>query len=173
MHERATGARFICYIPPMLTLIDQLIRHKWWANSNLLRSIEQHPVAVEDEELRKLLHHVLIANRYWLLLTLGQPFIDADEKPIPYSHAALREQFASTQELEMNWLSKLTPADLDRPLQPRALPAISVSVAQAAIQVALHSQGHRSQCATRLRAIGGTPAPMDFVLWVRNSVNLP
>jgi hypothetical protein len=36
------------------------------------------------------------------------------------------------------------------------------------IQVALHSQGHRSQCASRVRALGGIPAPMDFVLWVRD-----
>lgn len=152
----------------MLTFIDQLIRHKWWANSNLLRSIEQYQPASEDAELRKLLHHILVANRYWLLLTLGQTFIDADEKRIPESHAALTEQFAGAEELEMNWLSKLKSADLDRALQPRALPDITVSVAEAAIQVALHSQGHRSQCAIRLRTLGGVPAPMDFVLWVRD-----
>ena len=151
----------------MLSLISELVRHKWWANSNLLQSIENHQPAAEDPELRKLLHHILIANRYWLLLTLGQPFIDADERIVPNSHDALSQQFGRTEHLELDWLSQATPADLDRPLQPRALPGITVSVAQAATQVALHSQGHRSQCATRLRALGGTPAPMDFVLWVR------
>ena len=48
----------------MLPLIDQLIRHKCWANANLLRSVEQHPPAAEDPELRKLLHHILVSNRY-------------------------------------------------------------------------------------------------------------
>jgi len=152
----------------MLTLIDELIRHKWWANSALLRSIQQHPAAAEDPELRKLLHHILIANRYWLLLSLGQPFIDEEETRIPESHSELMDRFAATEHQEMDWLSSLDPADLDRPLQPRALPDITVSVAQAALQATLHSQGHRSQCASSLRALGGIPAPMDFVLWVRD-----
>ena len=155
-----------CYIPSMLPIIDQLIRHKWWANTNLLRSIEPHPAAAEDAELRKLLHHILVANRYWLLLTKGQPFIDEEERRVPASHAALADQFHQTEQLELDWLSRATQSELDRQIHPRALPGTTVSVAEAMTQVALHSQGHRSQCATRLRALGGTPTPMDFVLWV-------
>ena len=157
----------------MLPLITQLIRHKWWANSNLLRSVQQHPPATEDPELRKLLHHILVANRYWLLLTVGQPFFDEQEKRIPESHADLTAQFTQTQQLELDWLSRTSESDLDRPLQPRALPGTTVSTAQAIIQVSLHSQGHRSQCASRLRALGGIPSPMDFVLWVRDSPTSP
>lgn len=157
----------------MLPLMDQLIRHKWWANDNLLRSIEQHKTAAEDPELRRLLHHILVANRYWLLLTLGQPFIDEDEKRIPDSHAALTEQFRQTQQQELDWLSRATTSEFDKPLQPRALPEMTVTVAQAMTQAILHSQGHRSQCATRLRALGGIPTPMDFVLWIRDQKSVP
>jgi uncharacterized damage-inducible protein DinB len=152
----------------MLPLIDQLIRHKWWANHNLLRSVQECAPATNDPELRKLLHHILVSNRYWLLLTLGQPFVDEQEKRIPESHAALTAQFAQTEQLEREWLSRVTADDLDRQIQPRALPGTTVSVGEAMTQVVLHSQGHRSQCATRLRALGGTPAPMDFILWIRD-----
>jgi uncharacterized damage-inducible protein DinB len=152
----------------MLMMIDQLIEHKWWANKNLLRAIGQHAPATEDAELRKLLHHILVANRYWLLLTLGQPFVDEVEKRIPESHKDVVENFAATEKLEIAWLSSVSPSDLERPLQPRALPDITVTVAQAMLQISLHSHGHRSQCASRLRALGGTPLPMDFVLWVRD-----
>ena len=152
----------------MLPLLNQLIHHKWWANANLLRSIQQHPPATDDPELRKLLHHILVANRYWILLILGLPFIDEEEKRIPGSHTSLTEHFARTERLELDWLSTATPADLDRSLQPRALPEITITASQAAIQVALHSHGHRSQCATRLRVLGGIPAPMDYVLWIRD-----
>lgn len=150
----------------MLPLVTQLIRHKWWANTNLLRSVEQCAAAADDPELRKLLHHILVSNRYWLLLTLGQPFIDEQEKRIPESHAALSAHFAELERLELEWLSRATADELDHQLQPRAIPGNTISVAQAMIQAVLHSHGHRSQCATRLRALGGTPAPMDFVLWV-------
>lgn len=150
----------------MLPLIDQLIRHKWWANHNLLRSVEECAPATDDSELRRLLHHILVANRYWLLLTLGQPFVDEHEKSIPDSHATLTAAFADTERLELDWLSRATPEEFERRLQPRALPDITITVCEAMTQAALHSHGHRSQCATRLRALGGTPAPMDFVLWL-------
>lgn len=122
----------------------------------------------EDDELRKLFLHILVGNRYWLLLTLGQPFVDEAEKRIPDSHSALIARFAETEKLEMNWLTGVNPSDLDRRLQPRALPEITVTVAKAMLQAALHSQGHRSQCATRLRALGGSPPPTDYVLWLRD-----
>lgn len=123
--------------------------------------------ALDDPELRKLLHHILVSNRYWLLLTLGQPFVDEQEKRVPEFHAALTAQFTNTERLELDWLSHASSEELERQVQPRALPGITISVAEAMTQTALHSHGHRSQCATRLRALGGTPAPIDFVLWVR------
>lgn len=152
----------------MLKMIDQLIRHKWWANSNLLGVIEQHAHAEEDEELRKLLHHILVANRYWLLLTLNRPFIDEEEKQIPKSHKLVIESFATTEKLETSWLSAVTLSELERRIQPPALPNTTITVADAMLQVSLHSHGHRAQCASRLRAIGVTPPPMDYVLWVGN-----
>src|SRR4051812_42865052 len=100
----------ICYIPPMLPLINQLIHHKWWANTNLLSSIQQFTPAQNDPELRKLLHHILVSNRYWLLLTLGHPFVDEQEKRIPETHAALATQFRQTEEIELHWLSRATPS---------------------------------------------------------------
>jgi len=48
------------------------------------------------------------------------------------------------------------------------LPGSHFSVAQALTQVCLHSQGHRAQCATRLRLLGGTPPATDFILWVKD-----
>jgi uncharacterized damage-inducible protein DinB len=152
----------------MLFLVDQLLRHKWWANTDLLRVPSQHQPAAEDPELRKLLHHVIVSNRYWTLLVLDEPFIDEQEKRIPDSHSILMTQVAETERIELDWLSRATPEELDRQLQPRALPGTTISVPQAMIQVSLHSHGHRSQCTSRLRALGGTPAPMDFVLWVQN-----
>lgn len=151
----------------MLTMVSDLTRHKWWANDNLLRAIAQHEAAAQDEELRKLLHHILIANRYWLLLTLGEAWDDAKERPVPESMDALMERFRQTERAEMEWLARLAEPELERRIQPRALPGMTVSVAEAVMQVCLHSHGHRSQCAMRLRALGGTPAPMDFVLWVK------
>ena len=58
----------------MLDMIQDLVRHKWHANASLLHAIQEHEAAVRDEELRRLLHHILAANRYWLLLSLQKEF---------------------------------------------------------------------------------------------------
>ena len=52
------------------------------------------------------------------------------------------------------------------PSDCRLIPGGSCSIAQAYLQVCLHSQGHRSQCASRLRALGGQPPVTDFIVWL-------
>jgi uncharacterized damage-inducible protein DinB len=42
----------------------------------------------------------------------------------------------------------------------------TVTLAQALVQVTMHSQYHRGQNATRLRELGGKPPTTDFVLWL-------
>ena len=101
----------------MLSTIDELIRHKWWANAGLLHAIEEHPAAAEDEELRKMLHHILVANRFWLLTILGHAFVREDEMRIPGSLSGIVKRFKETERLESEWLAKATDPDLDRTLE--------------------------------------------------------
>ena len=153
----------------MLSMIQELIRHKWWADASLLRAIEQHPLAAEDEELRKMLHHILVSNRFWLLTIVGQPFVREDEMLVPGSLAGVIERLNLTERLESQWLSEAKEPDLEHTLETRSSRlGIDVSVKQAILQICMHTQGHRAQCATRLRLLGGTPPGMDFVLWVKD-----
>jgi uncharacterized damage-inducible protein DinB len=153
----------------MVSMIQDLFRHKWWANANLLHAIGQHPAAAEDEELRKMLHHILFSNRFWLFAILVHPFVREDEMQIPADLAGVIERFKVTEHLESEWLSKATDTDLDRILQTRSSRlGIDVTVRQAILQICMHTQGHRAQCASRLRGLGGTPPSMDFVLWVKD-----
>jgi uncharacterized damage-inducible protein DinB len=39
------------------------------------------------------------------------------------------------------------------------------------MQICLHSHGHRAQSASRLRALGVTPPPTDYILWVMERPN--
>jgi uncharacterized damage-inducible protein DinB len=155
----------------ILPTIEELVRHKWWANANLLHAIQQHPVAAVDEELIKMLHHILVSNRFWLLTILGHPFIREDEMQIPADLAGLIEQFKVTEHLESEWLSTAVESDLERMLQTRSSRlGVDVPVRQAILQICMHTQGHRTQCATRLRLLGGTPPGTDFVLWVKDQL---
>lgn len=150
----------------MLDMLQDLVRHKWHANAAILQAVRHHDAAAHNEELRKLLHHILIANRYWLLLTLQREFAREEESRIPDTIDNLIERFRDTAIVEMDWIFQLPEADLLRQLRPAALSGRTYSVAEALIQVCLHSHAHRAQCATRLRALGGTPPMMDFIVWV-------
>ena len=150
----------------MVNLLQDLVRHKAYANACVLRAIQQHETAARDQELLTLLHHIILANRFWFLLTVGSPFLHENESRVPESLAAIAAQYRETHCAELEWVSELRELDLDRILETSFIPGRSFSVGQVLIQICLHSHGHRAQCATRLRVLGGTPPAMDFVLWL-------
>jgi uncharacterized damage-inducible protein DinB len=151
----------------MLTLLRELTDHKGYANASLLKAVRQHGPAYSDAGLRTLLHHILIANRFWLLACLSEPFQADEESRIPDSLDPLIANYRATHEREAKWLAAIDESDLGRILEGPLVPGGRCSVSDALIQVSLHSQGHRSQCATMLRQLGGTPPTTDFILWVK------
>jgi len=151
----------------MLDMLQDLARHRAHASASLLRAIRQHEISVQDMELRQLLHHIILANRFWLMLSLGIPFSVEQESRIPESLEALAIQYEQTHEQELQWISDAQESDLSRTLETPWIPGQSFSLAQAFMQVCMHSHGHRAQCATRLRLLSGTPPNMDFILWLK------
>lgn len=149
----------------MLELLQELIYHKGYANAALLRAIAQHEQAAQDAELRQLLHHIILANRFWVWLIRGAPFAMEEEAKPPASLADIKALYRDTHEREVEWLSQVEPTELNRTLVSTFIPGQKCSVAQAMLQVCLHSHGHRAQCATRLRSLHGTPPSADYILW--------
>ena len=150
----------------MLEMLRDLIAHKGHANAALLSAIRQNPTAASDPELWELLHHILLANRFWLLTVLGSPFVHEDEARPSRSFDVLIQRYCSTQAQEEAWLETATEGDLARMLEDALIPNGECSVSQALMQVCLHSHGHRAQCAKLLRRHGGVPPPTDFILWL-------
>jgi uncharacterized damage-inducible protein DinB len=150
----------------MLAMLRDLIAHKKHANAALLAAIRQTPSSASDPELWALLHHILLANRFWLLTIVGSPFVHAEEARSSPSFDALIHRFRDTEAREAEWLEMATEDDLGRALEHALIPSGTCSVAQAFMQVCLHSHGHRAQCAALLRRHGSTPPPADFILWL-------
>ena len=98
----------------MLAMLRDLVAHKWHANAALLGAIRQNEGAVSDSEIWNLLHHILIANRFWLLTTLGLPFVLDDESRPAGSFGALVQRYARTQADEEAWLETATDSALER-----------------------------------------------------------
>ena len=152
----------------MLEMLRDLVAHKGHANAAMLTAIRQNDAACSDPELSELLHHILLANRFWLLSILGQPFVFEDESRPLASLEALVRRYSGTQEQESAWLAGATESDLARQLEDPLIPGGTCSVSQALMQVCLHSHGHRAQCAKLLRRHGGQPPNTDFIRWLTN-----
>ena len=150
----------------MLEMLRDLVAHKGHANAAMLTAVRQNPAAASDPELWELLHHILLANRFWLLTVLGEPFNHEDEARHSPSFDALIDRYGSTQAQEATWLEAATDGDLARILEDALIPNGKCSISQAFIQVCMHSHGHRAQCAKLLRRHGAVPPPTDFILWL-------
>lgn len=150
----------------MVPMLRDLVDHKGHANAALLTAIRGNGTAAVDPELWELLHHMLIANRFWLVSLLEQPFVLEQEARPAASFSDLVARYARTQSEEVEWLGTATALDLERSLKSPLIPGGECSVAQAFIQVCLHSHGHRAQAAKLLRRHGGVPPATDFIVWL-------
>src|SRR5262249_53204561 len=106
----------------MLEMLRDLVAHKGHANAALLNAIRQHGAAAADPEIWELLHHVLLANRFWLLTVLGLPFVLEDEASQSSSFETLTERYSRTQAQEAAWLGTATEPDLARILECVLIP---------------------------------------------------
>lgn len=150
----------------MRDLVRDLVDHNGYANAAMLGAIRQHDAAVADRQLLGLLRHILLANRFWLLTVLGERFDLEQESPPSDAFDTLAQRFAATHERQSGWLASATEGDLTRVLKSDQIPGGQCSVGHAFVQVCLHSQGHRAQCAKLLRQHGGAPPMTDFILWL-------
>jgi len=150
----------------MLSLLSDLIAHKGHANAAMLAAIRSQPAAMVDFELWELLHHILLANRFWLLTVVGAPFDPEPEARRSSSFDDLVRRYASSQAEEAAWIAGATDEDLARVLEHAMIPGGRCSVAEAILQVCLHTHGHRSQAAKLLRRHGGLPPMTDFIAWL-------
>jgi uncharacterized damage-inducible protein DinB len=142
-----------------------LIAHKGYADAELLNAVLRHHTAPADAQLRTLLHHMLVSNRFWLLAIVGESFVADVETRVPETFEPLVASFRATHERETAWLASATDAALSQTLESALIPGGRCVVSEAVLQICLHSQGHRAQCAKMLRALGGTPPATDFILW--------
>ncbi|MGE3191189.1 MAG: DinB family protein, partial [Vicinamibacterales bacterium] len=106
----------------MQDMLRDLIAHKGYANAALLAAVREAPPAASDAELLALLHHILLANRFWLLAVLGHPFIQDEEAAPAPSFEALVQRYRQTQIQEASWLATATDRDLARMLEDTRIP---------------------------------------------------
>ncbi len=148
-------------------LLSDLFGHQQWADSVHWKTLAAHSSALEDEAVRKRLHHLHSVQRSFLEVWRGAP-----RKPPPLedfpSMEALREYVRSYYRELANFLATEAPARLTETLGVPWFPDARwpVRLSETMQQVVMHSEHHRAQNATRLRELGGAMPVTDYIVWI-------
>jgi uncharacterized damage-inducible protein DinB len=150
----------------MLTHIRDLMAHAEWANAIFFHAWEQSP-ARDHEEMRRRAGHIIGVQQGFLSVlraeSPGRPpsgppqFFDDLKTCARTCHAGLHDL---TETFDPDTLARTVQI----PWFPD--PPCIITVAEALVQVAMHSQHHRGQCMTRLKDLGGEPHNVDWIIWL-------
>src|SRR5271157_4208697 len=152
----------------MMELLEYLRRqfsYDEWANREVLAGLKSSPDP--PARPRKLLAHILSAERLWLERIRQQP----QSLPV-WPEFNLDQGKAQIDELAQLWreyLTQLSTAALTQKIIYKNSKGESWSstVQDVLTHVVLHSAYHRGQIASLMRAAGQTPAYTDFIHAVR------
>lgn len=118
--------------------------------------------------LRRMLAHVYGADALWLTRWKGQPtgvLLGADVA----SMAALRKDWDALVAEQQAWVEALKPVDLGREVHYKdtAGNAYHTPLGILLAHVAAHGNHHRSEVATMLTLVSGSPPDTGLVTWYR------
>jgi uncharacterized damage-inducible protein DinB len=148
----------------VIDLLSSLYRHQAWADQAILEAVQAHSESLRDQELFKILHHIVTVQRFFLSCCLQRPFDKEKAAQLPESFEQLVQLFRNTHTEELAFIDGLTETELKRRFELSFLGS-RPTVAEGLTQAVMHSQNHRGQCLTRIRMNGGKPPTLDYILW--------
>jgi uncharacterized damage-inducible protein DinB len=154
-------------------LLTDLYRHMAWADAATWTSVLASPTALQDDAILHCLHHFHVTQKAFLRVWRGEPR-DAPYEPLEDPAAYLRgvrechqAALAHLESLGDAGLSSVLSVPWAEMVERRiGRPPGETTVGETALQVVLHSSHHRGQVSARLRAIGATPAMVDYIAWL-------
>jgi uncharacterized damage-inducible protein DinB len=151
----------------VLAGLADLFAHQQWADSVHWRALAAPPGALEDEAIRKRLHHFHTTQRRFLDVWKGNAGWPPPPEPIP-SMDALRRGVRSYYRELRDFLEGGASGRLDEFLRVPWFPDPQrpIRLSETMQQVVMHSEHHRGQNAIRLRELGGAMPPTDYIVWI-------
>jgi uncharacterized damage-inducible protein DinB len=149
-----------------INFLAELFTYDDWANRESLKSV--YSVAGSDGQARRLLGHVIGAQRIWFSRFDSAEAAQAN----PWPDSSMEEQQDALDELRKSWqglLRNLTPEKLDSDLVYKNTKGAEfrTPIRDVLMQVIAHSAYHRGQVAAAVRQSGGKPAATDYIVYVR------
>jgi len=160
-----------------LAHLKDLLAHSAWADAMFFHAWAKGDT--EDPELRERVAHSTGTQDFFLKTLRGEMELPWDQilkgevrppwldQPLP-TFSALREWTRGNHHQLGLFAGGLDEGSSQRPVKIPWFPdpPCIVSVAEALVQVAMHSQHHRGQAMTRLRQCDGKPVNVDYLIWL-------
>ncbi len=150
----------------MVQFLRELLAHAEWANAVFFKIWGKSP-ARDNEELRQRVGHIIGVQSGFLAILRGESPGSPPQGPPP-DYESIKARARSCHQALREFAAALSVDDLSRmvrvPWFPE--PPCVITVAEALVQVAMHTQHHRGQCMTRLRELGGEPKNVDWIIWL-------
>lgn len=149
----------------LLEQLHRLFEHAAWADALVAAAIESQDNVADDTI--ELFAHVLGAEEVWLSRLEQRQSTLAVWPKITRPELAITA--ASVAESYRSYLGRLTPDDLPREVAYKNSigQAFRTPTGEILVHVAMHGSYHRGQVALRMRRDGATPAPTDYIAFVR------
>jgi uncharacterized damage-inducible protein DinB len=149
----------------MMKQLQDLLGHMAWADAVALHAWRKSGLTSE-EELRRRWDHIATVQEAFLKVLSGEELQWDPAKPVP-TFEELAAWIPKNHRGLQHHLAALNETDLGTTIQmPWFDPPCVITVGEAFTQVAMHTQHHRGQVATRLKDKGAAPKDVDFILWI-------
>jgi uncharacterized damage-inducible protein DinB len=150
----------------MQNLVRDLMAHAEWANAVFFHAWGGSP-ARDHEEMRRRVAHIIGVQQGFLSVLHGEAPGGPSGGPPP-SFEDLKARAQSSHGGLRDFAATLEPETLARTIRIPWFPdpPCVITVAEAMVQVAMHTQHHRGQCMTRLKDFGGEPKNVDWIIWL-------
>jgi uncharacterized damage-inducible protein DinB len=150
----------------MLNHLRELMGHAAWADAVFIHAWGKSP-ARDHEQVRRRVDHLVGVQAAFLSLFRGDPPGGPPDGPPPLFDA-LKARVRTTHADLQTYVHSLGAEALSRNLRIPWFPdpPCVITVADALVQVAMHTQHHRGQCMTRLKDFGGEPKNVDWIIWL-------
>jgi uncharacterized damage-inducible protein DinB len=153
--------------------LTNLYRHMQWADALVWRAVLNSPAASQDQKIREYFHHLHLVQRAFLRAWRGEasdtafPTFEDAESLMLWGKGYYAELFSHFEKLSDGEISKVMQLPWREIVEEQLgrSPA-PITFAETMLQVPLHSLYHRGQINARLRAVGGEPPTVDYIVWV-------
>jgi uncharacterized damage-inducible protein DinB len=146
--------------------LHDLMAHAEWANAVFFHAWGKSP-ARDHEELRRRVAHILGVQQGFLSVLRGEPSGQPPEGPPP-SFTELKAWAETCHAGLLGFVDSLEPQALSGTVRIPWFPdpPCVITITEAIVQVAMHTQHHRGQCMTRLKDFSGEPKNVDWIIWL-------